>query len=105
MKNPDQWDRVVREEKDMKWDRWAGARLSRPFRLGQVGSFEQRRTGSHGVEWNGIGRPERKQETLGDHLSSSHEAVAYIVSIRDQDVTGTYQGTHNVSCCCYYLKL
>lgn len=77
------------EEKDMRWDRWAGARLSRPFSLGQVGSFEQRRTVFHCVERNSVGRPERKQETLGDLLSSSQEAVAYIVYIRDQDVPGT----------------
>lgn len=46
LKNQGQCDRVVGEEKDMSWDRWAGARLSRPFRLGQAGSFEHSRTGS-----------------------------------------------------------
>ena len=109
LKNQGQCDRVVGEEKDMSWDRWAGARLSRPFRLGQAGSYEHSRTRSQ------LCRLEEGWETReeagdpggggGGLNSSSVEAVAQIMHNRDHDLPGAKQGLQNFSCCCYCLKL
>lgn len=83
-----------------------GARLS-SLSGWDGGSFEQRRTGSHCVEQNRLGdhRGNRRHLRVQGHLSSSCEAVAYVIYIRHQDVPGRQQGLHIVSCCCYCLKL